>query len=386
MQPDPKPTSPAPAQPAATAIASGAEVVPAARASARRLMPRHYLGAAVAATVFALAVFWLGPVLTPFLIGAILAYLGTPLVDAAERRGVHRAIGTTLTVLLFGVAIAGVLFVLIPLVQAEVSLVMKRLPDLFTLASERLLPWLQERFGVTIALDFATVRSVIADNLESVRDVGLRVLAGVQRGGAVLLGIVVNLALIPVVMFYLLRDWKRIVERIDDLLPRRFEGKVRQIAREVDQVLAEFLRGQLMVMVVLAAYYAIALSLVGLEHAFAIGILTGLLVFIPYVGFGLGLVLGIVAALLQFTGWPFFLSVLAVYGIGQLVENYVLIPYLVGDRIGLHPLAVIFALLAFGQLFGFAGVLLALPVSAALLVALRHLRAAYAESPLYRDD
>jgi predicted PurR-regulated permease PerM len=381
--------SKAPAVPAAMpgeVVASGAEVVPAARVLARRLLPRHYLGAVAAAVVFALALYWLGPVLTPFLVGAILAYLGTPLVDATERRGVHRAVGTTLTVLLFGIAIAGVLFVLVPLVQSEVGLVMKRLPDVLALISERLLPWLQERFGIAIALDFATVRAVIADNLESVRDVGLRVLAGVQRGGALILAILINLALIPVVMFYLLRDWNRIVERIDDLLPRRWEGKVRQIAREIDQVLAEFLRGQLMVMVVLAVYYAIALSLVGLDHAFAIGILTGLLVFIPYVGFGLGLVLGIVAALLQFSGWPFFLSVVAVYGVGQLVENYVLIPYLDGDRIGLHPLAVIFALLAFGQLFGFAGVLLALPVSAALLVALRHLRAAYADSPLYRDD
>jgi predicted PurR-regulated permease PerM len=368
------------------AVASGAEVVAAREGTTRRLMPRHYLGAALAAAVFSLAVYWLGPVLTPFLIGAILAYLGTPLVDASEARGLHRALGTTFTVLLFGIAIAGVLLVLIPLVQAEIALVMKRLPEVLTLASERLLPWLDERFGIKLALDLATIRSVVADNLESVRDLGLQVLAGVQRGGRVLLALLINLALIPVVMFYLLRDWNRIVARIDDLLPRRWEGKLRQIAREIDQVLSEFLRGQLMVMVVLAVYYAVALWAVGLEHAFAIGILTGLLVFIPYVGFGLGLVLGIVAALLQFTGWPFFLSVLAVYGVGQLVENYVLIPYLVGDRIGLHPLAVIFALLAFGQLFGFAGVLLALPVSAALLVALRHLRAAYADSPLYRDD
>jgi predicted PurR-regulated permease PerM len=368
------------------AVASGAEVVAAREGTTRRLMPRHYLGAALAAAAFSLAVYWLGPVLTPFLIGAILAYLGTPLVDASEARGLHRALGTTFTVLLFGIAIAGVLLVLIPLVQAEIALVMKRLPEVLTLASERLLPWLDERFGIKLALDLATIRSVVADNLESVRDLGLQVLAGVQRGGRVLLALLINLALIPVVMFYLLRDWNRIVARIDDLLPRRWEGKLRQIAREIDQVLSEFLRGQLMVMVVLAVYYAVALWAVGLEHAFAIGILTGLLVFIPYVGFGIGLVLGIVAALLQFTGWPFFLSVLAVYGVGQLVENYVLIPYLVGDRIGLHPLAVIFALLAFGQLFGFAGVLLALPVSAALLVALRHLRAAYADSPLYRDD
>lgn len=351
----------------------------------RPLTTRHYVAIGVAAALFFALLHQLGPVLTPFLVGAILAYLGTPIVDAMERRGVHRAIGTTLTIVAFGVAIAGLLLVLIPLVQAEVALASKRLPDLFAQAGERLVPWVERTFGVTLALDLATVKAVIADNLESVRDVGLRVLSGVKSGGLLLLAILINLALIPVVMWYLLRDWNVIVRRIDDLLPRPFEHKIREIAREIDSVLAEFLRGQLSVMLVLAVYYAIALWAVGLEHAFAIGILTGLLVFIPYVGYGLGLTLGLIAALLQWTGWPFFLAVLGVYLVGQLLENYVLIPWLVGDRIGLHPLAVIFALLAFGQLFGFAGVLLALPVSAALLVGLRQVRAVYMASPLYDD-
>jgi len=172
--------------------------------------------------------------------------------------------------------------------------------------------------------------------------------------------------------------------RIGQLIPRRALPKVQQLARESDEVLAAFIRGQLSVMAVLAIYYAVGLTLAGLQFALPIGILTGLLVFIPYVGFGLGLILGVLAALLQWNGWPGFAAVLAVYGIGQLLEGYVLIPWLVGDRIGLHPLVVIFALLAFGQLFGFAGVLLALPVSAAILVGLRHLRAEYHESPLYR--
>jgi predicted PurR-regulated permease PerM len=351
----------------------------------RPLTTRHYVAIAVAAAIFFALLHQLGPVLTPFLVGAILAYLGTPIVDAMERRGMHRAIGTTLTIVAFGIAIAGLLLVLIPLVQAEVALASKRLPELFAQAGARLVPWVERTFGVTLALDLATVKAVIADNLESVRDVGLRVLSGVKSGGLLLLAILINLALIPVVMWYLLRDWNVIVRRIDDLLPRQFEHKIREIAREIDSVLAEFLRGQLSVMLVLAVYYAIALWVVGLEHALAIGILTGLLVFIPYVGYGLGLTLGLIAALLQWTGWPFFLAVLGVYLVGQLLENYVLIPWLVGDRIGLHPLAVIFALLAFGQLFGFAGVLLALPVSAALLVGLRQIKAVYMASPLYDD-
>jgi predicted PurR-regulated permease PerM len=371
------------------AVAGGTElVVPAAPAQRgrRQIAARHYAWVAATILVVYFALTELAPVLTPFLVGAILAYLGTPLVNAMERRGIHRNIGTTLVVLLFGIAIFGIFVVLVPLVQAEVTLVMKRAPELLTAVSERLLPWLERQFGIVIAFDLATLRQMLADNAESVRAFGFRILSGVKTGGLLLLSIVVNLALIPVVMFYLLRDWNTIVDRIDDLLPRRWEAKVREIARQIDDVLAEFLRGQLSVMLVLAVYYAIALWAVGLDHAIAIGMLTGLLVFIPYVGFGLGLVLGIIAALLQWTGWPFFLSVLAVYGVGQLLENYVLIPYLVGDRIGLHPVVVIFALLAFGQLFGFAGVLLALPISAALLVALRHVRAAYGESPLYRDD
>jgi predicted PurR-regulated permease PerM len=211
-------------------------------------------------------------------------------------------------------------------------------------------------------------------------------LAGVKTGSLIIISVLVNLALIPVVMFYVLRDWNMIGERLDSLVPRDWLAKVQTIVHDIDLVLAEFLRGQVLVMIVLAAYYTIGLTVVGLDRALAIGVLTGLLVFIPYVGFGLGLVLGVLAALLQWHGWPAFLAVLAVYGVGQVLEAYVLVPWLVGDRIGLHPLAVIFALLAFGQLFGFAGVLLALPASAALLVGLRHLRAAYLDSPVYRGS
>ena len=371
------------------ALASASPAAPAAAPAPATRTPlalRHYAWIVAAALVVIAALHWLGPVLTPFLIGAILAYLGTPLVDRAQKRGIPRAWSTLVVVLLMGLIIAALLFVLVPLVQSEVMLAAKRLPELLEQATQRITPWVSEHFGVTPSLDIAAIRELIAQNAESAQEISLKLLAGVKAGGMILLSIVVNLALIPVVMFYLLRDWKMIFERVDDLLPRRWQDKTSTILRDIDAVLAEFLRGQGMVMVVLAAYYAIGLWIAGLDRAFSIGILTGLLVFIPYVGFGLGLVLGVVSAALQWHGWPGFIAVLAVYGIGQLLENYVLLPFLVGDRIGLHPLAVIFALLAFGQLFGFAGVLLALPVSAALLVGLRHLRAAYVTSPLYARD
>ena len=373
-------TAPRP-DPRASPGAAGSD--PAA-AAPRRLGPVQYLWVAGAVLVFAALLHWLGPVLTPFLIAAILAYFGSPAVTWAERHRVPRTMGTLLAMLVILALLLGLMFVLIPLVQSEITQVIRRLPELVGQLNARVAPWLRDTLGIELQLDLATVKQLISENLESAETVTLKVLSSIKAGGTVVLGILINLALIPVVMFYLLRDWNHIVARVDDLLTRRWLPRVRKIAGEIDKVLAEFLRGQLSVMGVLAVYYAVGLSLAGLQFALPIGILTGILVFIPYVGFGLGLILGMLAALLQWSGLPGFLAVVAVYGVGQLLENYVLVPWLVGDRIGLHPLAVIFALLAFGELFGFAGVLLALPVSASLLVGLRHLRAAYQATDLYR--
>ncbi|MDH4180978.1 MAG: AI-2E family transporter, partial [Betaproteobacteria bacterium] len=310
----------------ADAEAAGAAVVEGAAHAHRPIALRHYLWVAGAATVVALALHWLGPVLTPFLVGAILAYLGTPLVAALERHGIGRGVGTTLAVLAFCLAIAALFVVLIPLVRSETSLLGARVPELADRLQSLVAPWLEASLGIRLAFDWATLRTLIAEHMDSVRELGGHLASGVRTGGALLVAILVNLALIPVVMFYVLRDWNVILSRADDLVPRRWQGLVHTMAREVDAVLAEFLRGQLLVMLALAAYYALALSLVGLGNAIAIGVLTGLLVFIPYVGFGLGLVLGVVAALLQWSGLPFFLAVLAVYGAGQLLENYVLVP------------------------------------------------------------
>ena len=354
------------------------ELTPAdAPRASRRLRTVHYLWLVATAVVIAALLHFLGSILTPFLIGAILAYFGSPLVTWAERHRVPRTVGTLLVILV-------ILLVLIPLVQSEIGQLTRRLPELAANLYGHAAPWLRETLGIELQLDLTSVKELIADNLDSAQALTLKLLSGLKAGGTVVLGILINLVMIPVVMFYLLRDWNRIVAHVDGLLPRRWLPRVRIIALEIDGVLAEFLRGQLAVMGVLAVYYVVGLTLAGLQFALPIGILTGLLVFIPYVGFGLGLILGVLAALLQWSGWPGFMAVLTVYGIGQLLENYVLVPFLVGDRIGLHPLAVIFALLAFGELFGFAGVLLALPVSAALLVGLRHLRTTYIDSDLYR--
>jgi predicted PurR-regulated permease PerM len=350
----------------------------------QQLTLQHYGWIIGVTVIVALLLHLLGDILTPFLIGAILAYIGNPAVSWGETHRVSRTIGTLLVVGVTGLAVFGLILVLTPLVHSEFSQLMRRLPTLAVLLQTKFAPWLQQTFGIELQLDMDSIKAMISDNLAGAEALTPKVLSSVKAGGTLILAILINLALIPVVMFYLLRDWNIILARFEELTPRRWLVTLRTVAVEVDDVLAEFLRGQASVMVVLAIYYVIALWIAGLQFWLPIGLLTGLLVFVPYVGFGLGLVLGVLAALLQWHGLPGFVAVLVVYGVGQLLEGYVLVPWLVGDRIGLHPVAVIFALLAFGEVFGFAGVLLALPASAVLLVALRHLRKEYNESALYR--
>ncbi|MBS0315213.1 MAG: AI-2E family transporter [Burkholderiales bacterium] len=316
----------------------------------------------------------LAPVLTPFMFGAMLAYLGTPVVGALARRRVPRGAGAVIVILVIVAALAGLVFVVMPLVSTEATRIAAKVPDLLNRVQEQWLPWLNAELGTSFSLDLAELSAFVREHIGAMGGVSGKLLGSLQVGGQAIIGLIVNLTLVPVVMFYVLRDWPDMVAGVDATLPRAMRPTVRDIAREIDAVLSEFLRGQGLVMLALAAYYCVALKLAGLEFALPIGLITGLLVFIPYVGFGLGMTLGMLAALTQFTTPTPILVVAGVFMVGQVLEGFVLVPFLVGDRIGLHPLAVIFALMAFGQLFGFVGVLLALPASAALLVALRVLR------------
>jgi predicted PurR-regulated permease PerM len=209
-------------------------------------------------------------------------------------------------------------------------------------------------------------------------------LSSLKVGGSFALTLIGNAILIPVALFYLLMDWENFVHRAVQLVPPRLRGAYDSFMNEADEVLGQYLRGQMLVMLILAVYFTIGLSLFGLDLALPIGVFTGLAIFVPYVGFGVGLVLALLAGLLEFASFKAVIMVAVVYGAGQLIESLYLTPRLVGERIGLHPLAVIFALLSFGQLFGFVGVLIALPASAVLLVAIRRVRKQYLASDLYR--
>lgn len=334
---------------------------------------------------FALLIYFLSPILAPFLFAAILAYICNPLVSRLERRGVRRTLGVVIVMLLLIGAAVLLLLILLPLFIKETRLLSERLPGYLADLDASLVPWVKARFGVELQLDAAALKQMIGDSLQGADGLGAKLLASLKIGGLALVGFVANLLLVPVVLFYLLRDWNGMLVRIDHMLPRRSHQKILGMANEIDAVLAEFLRGQVAVMLLMSALYVLGLWLAGLEFALPIGIITGMLVFVPYVGMLTGLILGTLAALMQFQSLGGLVPVWVVFAIGQTLEGTVVTPMLVGNRIGLHPVAVIFALLAFGQVFGFFGVLIALPASATLLVCLRHLRIQYLNSPLYKE-
>lgn len=321
--------------------------------------------------------------LTPFLAAAVLAFILNPGVDWLVRRRLPRAVAAAMMLLLLFVGLLAVFLIVAPLIHRETVELAAHLPPFLARLDAALAPQLETLFGKEVHLDLESLAALLTSQLTNVDGIAGRLLAVGRSGGAALAAILGNLVLIPMVLFYLLLDWHGIVARIDRLVPRRLHAMVRGIAAEIDGVLAEFLRGQLAVMGLLAIYYTAALWLTGVDFALPIGLVTGGLAFVPYLGFATGLCLALLGALLQPAGSWGLVAVAAVFAGGQVLESFFLTPRIVGQRIGLHPLAVIFALLAFGQVFGFFGVLLALPASAVLLVGLRHLKEAYLRSDFY---
>jgi predicted PurR-regulated permease PerM len=330
------------------------------------------------------AVWLLAPVLTPFLVGAVLAYVLHPAVERLVAMRTPRLLAVVVVELAAIVALLALFLLIVPIISKELPLLREQIPLLADRLNKGVVPWLAQ-YGINVALDTASIKAFVLKYLDANLEEWLAtVLSSARIGGSILLAIIGNAILVPVVLFYLLMDWPQLVERVRQLVPPRMRETVEGFMLECDTVLGQYLRGQLLVMIILAAFYSIGLALFRFDLAVPVGVFTGLAMFIPYVGFGLGLVLALLAGVLQFASWYGVVAVAVVYGIGQLGESLYLTPRLVGERIGLNPLMVIFALLAFGHLFGFVGVLIALPLSAVLVVAVRRLRAVYVHSQLYR--
>ena len=337
-------------------------------------------------------IYLLAPVITPFAISAVLAYVGDPLVDRLEKVSLGRwKLGRTMAVSIVFVLMLSlltvVLLIIVPLLVEQIRTLMHLLPRWIEWFSTTALPWLAGKLGFELK-DFDTTQftQVFKDYWREISSAAFKVVDYVSRGGLAVAALLTNLILIPVVTFYLLRDWDPLIRATHDLLPRNMEAEISRTVIEVDDVLGAFFRGQLMVMLALGLIYSIGLSLVGIELGILIGMGAGLLSIVPYLGSIIGVLVAAVAAVFQFQDVFHLLMVLLVFVVGQTAEGMYLTPKLVGDQIGLHPVTVIFAVLAGGQLFGFLGILLALPVAAALNVLVRNMLQKYRQSELYQSS
>ncbi|MCI0748969.1 MAG: AI-2E family transporter [Nevskiales bacterium] len=330
--------------------------------------------------------YFLSPILTPFVLSAGLAYLGNPWVNRLVQYKLSRTAAVSVVFVLLSLIGLAVLALLLPLLQQQLAAFVAALPQVLGWIQTTGLPALGITLPQGLHFDAAELGRLLTEHGRAAGGLAIKWLGSIARSGGALLGFMATLLLVPVVTFYLLRDWDRLLHRMDELIPHRFQDRVRRMARETDEVLSAFLRGQLLVMTMLGLFYSAGLWLIGLQLALLIGLGAGLVSFVPYLGFIAGLLAAGIAMLVQThaVGLPL-LYVALVFGAGQMLESMVLTPWLVGNRIGLHPVAVIFAVLAGGQLFGFIGVLLALPTAAVLAVLLRHAKTLWLTSPAYRE-
>ena len=337
--------------------------------------------------VISLLLYLLAPILSPFLIAALLAYLADPLADRLEEMKLNRTNAVLVVFSFMLIFFFSMLLILLPKITHQLAVVIRQIPLALNLLEQQVLPFLQQHLGLDIgSFDFAFIKSLIRDNFKQTSGLVNDVLGSIASSGLAIAAWLANLVLIPVVFFYLLRDWDIMIGKIKQLLPRDVEGNINNLARECDEVLGAFIKGQLMVMVALGVVYSIGLWMVGLDLALILGMLAGVASIVPYMGFVVGIVAAIIAAMVQFSDPSILIWVTLVFMVGQALEGMVLTPLLVGDKIGLHPVAVIFAIMAGGQLFGFIGILIALPVAAVIMVFLRHFHSGYKQSALYDKD
>ena len=348
----------------------------------------------VAMAVFFLLLWWLGDVILPFILGAAIAYLLDPIADRLEAWGLSRVVSVALMTFFSLLFFVAAVLLIIPALYDQGIKLADRIADIVdalpggiakfqaTLTTEY--PGLVERFPVLGNLD-DTIQRSLSNFVDAVRSRAGALLETALSSANSILNILVLVVIVPVVSFYLLLDWDRMVARVDALLPRQHADTIRDLARQIDETLASFVRGQGTVCLILGVFYATALALVGLQFGAVVGAIAGALTFIPYVGALVGGGLAIGLALFQFWGdWIWIIAVWAIFQSGQFVEGNILTPKLVGTSIGLHPVWLIFALSAFGAVFGFVGLLVAVPIAAIIGVLVRFAIQQYKSSTLYR--
>jgi len=328
-------------------------------------------------------IYILSPILAPFLTAVVFAYMTNPIVNRLVSAKVPRALAVLLIFFMTFFIIFSLLFLLLPPLEHQIGIVIGKIPQLFKWMQDIVIPWLRKYIDLGDVISMQNIQSALTQHWQQAGNIIQQIILTITRSGIGLIIFFMNFLLVFVVAFYLLRDWDNLIASFKNLIPRRMAPTVVRLTRECNEVLGAFFRGQLLVMLCIGVVYSFGLSIIGLDVALLIGIIAGVITFIPYLGFAVGLITGLIASFVQFHDPMHLLYVGIVFGIGNVLEGMVLSPLLVGESIGLHPVAVIFAVLAGGQLFGFTGVLLALPVAAIIMVLLRFVRKQYEKSELY---
>jgi predicted PurR-regulated permease PerM len=348
------------------------------------ILKRQVIFWATVLLVFVAFLYIFSSILLPFIAGMTIAYFLDPVADRLERLGLSRLMATIVILVAFVIVFALALMILIPVLITQFNDFAQRLPGYITLLQQFITDYQDSVLPGWIKSQLGTIKN----NFSSILSEGMGFLTGlfaqIWNSGKAIVDVISLLVITPVVAFYILLDWDRMVAKVDQWVPRDYVNDVRQIAREMDQAIAGFIRGQGSLCLILGIYYAVGLSIVGLNFGLLIGLFAGMISFIPYVGSMVGLVLAIGVAIVQF--WPdyvWIVAVLAVFFSGQFLEGNILQPKLVGSSVGLHPVWLMFALFAFGALFGFVGLLIAVPAAAAVGVLVRFALSRYLQSDLY---
>lgn len=326
------------------------------------------------AVVFVAFIYQLSGILTPFALAALLAYLGDPLVNRMTKLHIPRTLGVVIVFVIFLGLVVGALVVLLPLLQREFVTLAGKIPAAIDWLQTTVVPWVKEHFGVDHPFDLEGLKNELPQHVAKAGGVAKVLVRTVTHSGLAIVGFLSDAVILLVVAFYLMRDWDSVLLSVQNIFLEKHQAKVVTIAKDCDTVVGAFLKGQLLVMLALAVTYSIGLSLIGLDIAILVGLLSGLVAIVPYLGFIIGILVASVAAYLQFHSIEPVFFVWLVYGVGVMLESSVYTPLLVGKKIGMHPVIVVFSVLAGGKLMGFFGVLIALPGASIITVLLRHLR------------
>ncbi len=338
----------------------------------------------VSAVIFFYIVYILAPILTPFLVAGVFAYLGDPIVDKLEDLRFTRTASVFVVFLIFVILILSFVFIIFPLIQNQISHLLKKIPSIIDWIYIEVSPWLSQNFSLeSNAINLDNIKQSLIQHWESFGSFFGTFLLKIFSSAQLLIIWLSYALLIPIVTFYLLRDWDILIKKISQLIPRKHISVITKLSYECNAVLAEFFRGQLIVISVQSVFYSSALWFIGLEFSLLIGLIAGIVSFIPYLGVLIGIVIASIAAFLQFHEILPVIYVFIVFGAGQILEGMILTPLLIGERIGLHPIAVIFAVMAGAQLLGLFGMIIALPVAAIILVLLKYYHKQYLKSDLY---